>query len=77
MLEYKLIIKLRGFLHKPENRARGFLLKPQNRVRGFLLRGFLLRSHFVRGFFRLPTHHKVNKYDNCLTTVYIPPDNIY
>ena len=53
-----LYIKLRGFLHKPENNVRGFLHKPQNRVRGFLhrrlLRGFLLRTHFVRGFFRLP-----------------------
>ena len=56
----RVFIKLRGFLHKPQNRVRGFLHKPQNRVRGFLhrrllrgflLRGFLLRAHFVRVFF--------------------------
>ena len=57
--KWGLFIKLRGFLHKPENNMRGFLHKPQNRVRdfllrrllrGLLLRGFLLRAHFVRGF---------------------------
>ena len=54
----RVFIQLRGFLHKPENNVRGFLHKPQNRLRGFLhmrlLRGFLLRAHFVRVFSWIP-----------------------
>ena len=33
-----LFIKLRGFLHKPQNRVRGFFHR--RLLRGFLLRGF-------------------------------------
>ena len=34
-------------------------------------------SHNNKSFSNLTTHHKVNKYENCFTTVYFPPDNIY
>ena len=36
-----------------------------------------LRSHNNKSFSNLTTHHKVNKYENCFTIVYFPPDNIY
>ena len=29
-------------------------------------------SHNYKSFLNLTTHHKVNKYENCLITVYIP-----